>query len=118
MKHFLLGIACLCALLPQPAFAEDQPSTKKPELRQAPVLKPWTGDLDGMYKNEWETVATFSVLDASNFASVWTSTTLGVNWFIHHSDIRVTANYTFNNNVSGMTGQWENVARLQTQFAW
>ena len=71
-----------------------------------------------VYKDEWETTAMFSVLDASHFASVGTSTTLGVNWFIHHYNIRVTANYTLTNNVSGMTGLWENVARIQTQFAW
>ena len=42
-----------------------------------------------LYKNQWEPTATFSVLDASNFASLWTQTTLGLNWFIHHYDIRV-----------------------------
>ena len=71
-----------------------------------------------VYKDEWEATATFSVLDASNFSRTWTGTTLGVNWFIRHYDIRVTANYTFNNNASGVAGQWENVARIQTQFAW
>ena len=71
-----------------------------------------------VYKDEWETTGTFSVLDASNFASVGTQTTLGVNWFIHHYNIRVTANYTLNSNVNGITGQWENVARIQTQYAW
>lgn len=50
MKYFFLVIACFCALLPQPAFAEDQPSTKKHGLSQAPANKPWTGDLDGMIK--------------------------------------------------------------------
>jgi len=48
MKYFLLVIACLCVLLPQIVFAEDQSSTKKPGLKQAPILKSWTGDLDGM----------------------------------------------------------------------
>jgi len=50
MKYFLLALVCCCALLPRPAFAEDQPSTKKPGLPQPPILKPWTGDLDGMIK--------------------------------------------------------------------
>ena len=71
-----------------------------------------------VYKDEWETTATFSMLDASNFASLWTQTTLGVNWFIHRYDVRMSANYSFNNNVSGITGTWENVARIQAQFAW
>lgn len=71
-----------------------------------------------VYKEQWEPTVTFSVLDASNYASVWTQTTFGINWFIRHYDIRVTANYSVNNNVSGVTGQWENVARIQSQFAW
>ena len=37
-------------LLALPAFAQDTPSQTKHELTQAPVFKPWTGDLDGMVK--------------------------------------------------------------------
>ncbi|HLZ33563.1 MAG TPA: hypothetical protein VKP13_06075 [Nitrospira sp.] len=70
------------------------------------------------YKDKWETTVTFSVLDASNFSSVGTSRIIGVNWFIHQHHIRVTANYSINNNVSGVTGQWPNVVRIQTQFSW
>ncbi len=50
MKHFLLGILCVCTSLALPAFAQDQQPSKKHELAQAPVFKPWTGDLDGMVK--------------------------------------------------------------------
>jgi membrane-bound lytic murein transglycosylase MltF len=50
MKHVLLGILCICTALSLPAFAQDQPSQTKHELTQAPFLKPWTGDLDGMVK--------------------------------------------------------------------
>ena len=50
MKHVLLGILCVCTTLPLPAFAQDQPSQDKYELTEAPALKPWTGDLDGMVK--------------------------------------------------------------------
>src|SRR5215470_8224549 len=50
MKHFLLSFVCLCSIFPLPAFAKDQPSPKKLEVTQAPALKPWTGDLDGMVK--------------------------------------------------------------------
>lgn len=71
-----------------------------------------------VYKNEWEVMTSFSMLDASNFASTWTQSTVGVNWFVRHYDIRFTANYTYNNNVSGATGAYENVGRLQAQFAW
>jgi membrane-bound lytic murein transglycosylase MltF len=48
MKQFLLGIACLWVFLPPPILARDQPLPKNNELTEAPVLKPWTGDLDGM----------------------------------------------------------------------
>lgn len=63
-------------------------------------------------------VAAFSVLDASNYASTWTGTTVGLNWFVRHYDIRFSANYTYNNNVSGATGAYTDVARIQAQFAW
>jgi hypothetical protein len=50
MKHVLLGILCVCTSLALTAFAQDTQSQTKHELPQAPVLKPWTGDLDGMVK--------------------------------------------------------------------
>lgn len=50
MKHVLLSILCICAVLVLPAYAQDKQSPKKPALTQAPFLKSWTGDLDGMVK--------------------------------------------------------------------
>ena len=50
MKHVLLGILCFCTLLAPPALAQDKQPHTKHELPQLPVLKPWTGDLDGMVK--------------------------------------------------------------------
>jgi hypothetical protein len=50
MKHVLVGILCICTTLSLPAFAQDQQSLTKQELTQAPALKQWTGDLDGMVK--------------------------------------------------------------------
>jgi membrane-bound lytic murein transglycosylase MltF len=50
MKHVLLTLVCICALLALPAFAEDQQPPKTPAVTQSPFLKPWTGDLDGMVK--------------------------------------------------------------------
>ena len=50
MKQVLLTILCICAVLVLPAFAQDQQPPKKPAVTQAPFLKPWTGDLDGMVK--------------------------------------------------------------------
>jgi len=50
LKFVLTSLVCVCLSVSLPAFAQDQPSPKKQELTQAPVLKPWTGDLDGMIK--------------------------------------------------------------------
>lgn len=53
MKLVAMGIVCIYLSylsLSLPAFAQDQLSPMKHELKQAPVLKPWTGDLDGMVK--------------------------------------------------------------------
>ena len=50
MKHLLLSVLVLSASLCLPAFAQDHPSPKKPEVKQLPMLKPWMGDLDGMVK--------------------------------------------------------------------
>ena len=50
MKYILLIILCVCTALALPAFAQDHQSREKHELAQAPVFKPWTGDLDGMVK--------------------------------------------------------------------
>jgi hypothetical protein len=71
-----------------------------------------------IFRNEWEAIAALSLLDASNYASMGTSSTIGVNWFVRKYAIRYSATYTFNNNVSGVTGLYENVARIQAQFAW
>lgn len=44
--------------------------------------------------------------------------TVGVNWFVRKYAIRYAFTYTVNNNVVGVTGLYENVARLQAQLAW
>src|SRR5215510_8475264 len=48
MKVVLTSLVCVCISLSLPAFGQDQKPPKKHELQQAPVFKPWTGDLDGM----------------------------------------------------------------------
>ena len=50
MKNVLLTILCVCTELALPAFAQDKQSQTKHELKQAPFLKLWMGDLDGMVK--------------------------------------------------------------------
>ena len=48
MKRFLLTFLCVCSFLALPVFAQDQPKPDQNELIQASILKPWTGDFDGM----------------------------------------------------------------------
>ena len=48
MKRFLLTFLCVCSFLTLPVFAQDQPKPDQNELIQASILKPWTGDFDGM----------------------------------------------------------------------
>lgn len=48
MKHILVSIICLCASLTLPVFAQDQQPSSQHELTELSILKPWTGDLDGM----------------------------------------------------------------------
>lgn len=50
MKSVLLAVLCVCTTMALPAIAQDQPSSTAHELTQSQVLKPWTGDLDGMVK--------------------------------------------------------------------
>jgi membrane-bound lytic murein transglycosylase MltF len=66
MKYVLLTILCVCTFLALPAFAQDQQPPKKPAVTQAPFLKPWTGDLDGMIKRR-----VIRVLVAPSRTSYW-----------------------------------------------
>jgi membrane-bound lytic murein transglycosylase MltF len=50
MKHLVISTMILSTFMTLPAFAQDDPSTKNSMLTQAPLIKPWTGDLDGMIK--------------------------------------------------------------------
>src|SRR5215470_6005224 len=66
MKVVLTSLVCVCISLSPPAFAQDQKPPKKHELTQAPVFKPWTGDLDGMIKRR-----AIRVLVAPSRTSYW-----------------------------------------------
>jgi len=50
MNHAMLTVLCICTVLVLPAYAQETESQTKHELTQAPFLKSWTGDLDGMVK--------------------------------------------------------------------
>ena len=71
-----------------------------------------------IYRDKVEAAVSYALLTASNFASDWNSYRAGLNWFVHEYAIRFSADVTFNVNAYGTSGAWENVGRLQAQFAW
>lgn len=66
MRYLLLAILCVSTTLTLPAFAQNEQSREKDALTQAPALKPWTGDLDGMVKRR-----VIRVLVAPSRTSYW-----------------------------------------------
>lgn len=48
MKSVLLIVTCLCVSPALSVFAEEDKRSPQDELTQPTVIKPWTGDLDGM----------------------------------------------------------------------
>jgi membrane-bound lytic murein transglycosylase MltF len=66
MKHVILVILSICTLLTLPAFAQDTQPQKKPTLTQPLILKPWTGDLNGMIERR-----AIRVLIAPSRTSYW-----------------------------------------------
>lgn len=71
-----------------------------------------------IYRDKVELAGSYALLTASNFASDWNSYRAGLNWFVHEYAIRFSADVTFNVNAYGTPGAWENIGRLQAQFAW
>lgn len=71
-----------------------------------------------IYRDKIELAGSYAVMTANNFPSDWNSYRAGLNWFVHEYAIRFSADMTFNTNAYGTTGAWENVGRLQAQFAW
>ena len=71
-----------------------------------------------IYRDKVELAGSYALLTASNFPSNWHSYRAGLNWFVHEYAIRFSADVTFNVNAYGTDGAWENVGRLQAQFAW
>lgn len=65
-----------------------------------------------------ELAGSYALMTANNFPSDMNSYRAGLNWFVHEYAIRFSADMTFNTNAYGTTGAWENVGRLQAQFAW
>lgn len=71
-----------------------------------------------IYRDKVELAGSYALLTASNFPSNWNSYRAGLNWFVHEYAIRFSADVTFNVNAYGTDGAWENIGRLQAQFAW
>jgi len=71
-----------------------------------------------IYRDKVELAGSYALLTASNFASDWDSYRVGLNYFVHEYTIRFSGDITFNANAYGTPGAWENVGRLQAQFAW
>jgi hypothetical protein len=71
-----------------------------------------------IYRDKVELAGSYAMLTASNFASNMDSYRAGLNWFVHEYTVRFSADVTFNVNAYGTPGAWENIGRLQAQFAW
>lgn len=63
-----------------------------------------------------ELVAGYQVQDADNYATEWTRTSVGANWFFHKHDIKVQLSYRMGENVKGQQDNDEDELFLQTQY--
>ncbi len=80
-------------------------------------LKNWS--IEGGYmviSNKLEIVAGYSSQDADNYATEWTRTSLGANYFIKKHDIKIQATWRINEDENGVTGRDANEFFLQTQY--
>ena len=71
-----------------------------------------------VYRDKVELAGSYALLTASNYTANWDSYRVGLNYFVHEYTIRFSGDITFNANAYGTPGAWENVGRLQAQFAW
>jgi hypothetical protein len=71
-----------------------------------------------VYRDKVELAGSYALLTASNYTASWDSYRVGLNYFVHEYTIRFSGDITFNANAYGIPGAWENVGRLQAQFAW
>ncbi len=80
-------------------------------------LKNWS--IEGGYMvipSMLEIVAGYSSQDADNYATEWTRTSLGVNYFIRKHDIKIQATWQLNEDKNGVTGSDVKEFFLQTQY--
>ncbi len=69
-----------------------------------------------MFNNKIELVAGYQTQDADNYATNWTRTSVGANWFIQGNDIKVQLTYRIGENRNGVSGNDQDDIFLQTQF--
>jgi phosphate-selective porin len=63
-----------------------------------------------------ELVAGYQSQDADNYATAWTRTSVGANWFLQKQDIKVQLTYRVGENLQGVIDSNEDEIFLQTQY--
>jgi hypothetical protein len=71
-----------------------------------------------IYRDKVELAGSYALLTASNFPSNWETYRVGLNYCVHEYTIRFSGDIGFSVNPYGTDGAWENIGRLQAQFAW
>ncbi|MBE9529233.1 MAG: hypothetical protein IME99_08345 [Proteobacteria bacterium] len=63
-----------------------------------------------------EVVAGYQSLDADNYATKWTRTSVGVNYYIHGHDLKIQGTYRMGSDVDGVQDSNKNELFLRTQY--
>ena len=69
-----------------------------------------------MFDKTIELVVGYQTQNASGYATNWTRTSVGLNWFINRNDIKVQFTYRMGENLYGAINNDENEVFLQAQF--
>ncbi len=63
-----------------------------------------------------ELVAGYQSQDADNYATEWTRTSIGANWYLHKHDIKLQTTYRMNSDRNGVKGSDEDELFVQAQY--
>jgi len=80
-------------------------------------LKNWA--VEGGYMvlpSKLELVAGYQSQDADNYATEWTRTSIGANWYLHKHDIKLQTTYRMNSDRNGVKGSDEDELFVQAQY--
>ncbi len=66
--------------------------------------------------DRFEVVAGYQSLDADNYATEWTRTSVGANYYIHGHDLKVQSTYRMGKDLNGVKGSDKNELFIQTQY--